>query len=52
MMTNTTKSWAHACSNCSAVVAIRGQNGTIEVKEPLPSKEVPSKYGAANGASI
>lgn len=46
-MMNKTESWIHACSNCNAVVVIRGQHGEIEVKEPLPLKEVPSKYGAA-----
>ncbi|KAH6662278.1 hypothetical protein B0J14DRAFT_610931 [Halenospora varia] len=52
MMMGKTQSWTHACSSCNAIVAIRGQHGEIEVKEPLPSKLVPSKFGAANHASM
>lgn len=48
LMMSKTQSWTHTCSDCSAVVAIRGQQGDIEVKEPPPSKLVPSKFGAAN----
>ncbi len=41
----------HTCSNSNNLVAIRTQNGGIEVKErPLP-KAVPSKYGAARDQS-
>ena len=50
-MMGTTESWSHACSNCNTVVAIRGQHGEVEVKEPLPLKVVPSKYGAAKNMS-
>jgi len=47
-MMGKTQSWTHSCSDCNAVVAIRGPQGQIEVREPPPSKLVPSKFGAAN----
>lgn len=46
-MMGKTQSWIHACSSCNAVVAIRGEHGKIDIKEPPPSKLVPSEFGAA-----
>lgn len=39
--------WFHNCDNCNAVVAIKSQDGSIDVKKPQPSKLVPTRFGAA-----
>jgi hypothetical protein len=52
MMMGTTRTWTHTCSNCNATIAVRGEHGEIEVKEPMPSRLVPSKFGAANASMV
>ena len=50
-MTNKSSRWFHTCSNCNQLVAVRLASGIVEVKEPLPPKMVPSKYGAVRDQS-
>lgn len=39
--------WVHHCSHCNALVAIKSEDGGIDVKKPQPARLVPTKFGAA-----
>ncbi|KAF4550386.1 Hypothetical protein D9617_17g046540 [Elsinoe fawcettii] len=48
LMRSKTSTWHHTCSRCKKTVAVRQENGTVEVKEPPPAEDEPSRFGARN----